>query len=353
MISSPSRIDWTRRVRALRLRQYFSKPTSPSQPVLNCKPLREEIAAYFEKQGDYFMRVRHLVTKLLSSGVPSTCMLALTMSLLGQASASDMIGVDVNNGKLLYITTPKTVVTIANTGANPDGVILGPYQQIIYALAGAGEVHSFNPYTHTDTTLATGFSAPDSIVLEPGCKSILVSDPGVDKIFRITLSNHAVTTFYNGPDQIEGLVYETNGDLFANDEALNAVVEFSSSGAIVNQTPSNAPLTTLDGLTYDGHTNALYATSNTGQVIYKVSTDLTTVTPISFPVAPVLAGIVSDGGGNLYVVGVNGSTSTIFKYAILTGIQTKLNKVPGLDDIALVPRGPCIKSRGTDGVCGE
>src|SRR5271170_6511224 len=209
------------------------------------------------------MQVRYLVNRFLTSGA---WMLTLVAVLFGQVSATEIVGVDVNSGRLLYIQTPKTVVTIANTGTNPDAVILGPYQQIIYALAGAGEVHSFNPYTHTDTTLATGLSSPDSIVLEPGCKSILVSDTGADKIFRITLSNHAVTTFYNGPDQIEGLVYETNGDLFANDESLNALVEFSSSGVIVNQTPSNSPLTTLDGLTYDGHSNALYATSNTGQV---------------------------------------------------------------------------------------
>src|SRR5271154_525653 len=130
------------------------------------------------------MQVRHLVTRLL---IRSAWTLAVIAGLLGQVFATELVGVDVNSGRLLYIQSPKTVVTIANTGANPDGVILGPYQQIIYALAGAGEVHSFNPYTRIDTTLATGFSSPDSIVLEPGCKSILVSDTGADKIFRITL----------------------------------------------------------------------------------------------------------------------------------------------------------------------
>jgi streptogramin lyase len=295
------------------------------------------------------MQVRHLVNRFLTSGA---WMLTLVAVLFGQVSATEIVGVDVNSGRLLYIQTPKTVVTIANTGTNPDAVILGPYQQIIYALAGAGEVHSFNPYTHTDATLATGLSSPFNIVLEPGCKSILVSDTGVNKIFRIMLSNGALTTFYSG-DKIEGLVYDTNGNLFASDDQLNAIVEFNSAGAIIDQTSSNSPLTTPDGLTYDAHTGALYASSNTGQIIYKVSLDLTTVSTISFPVAPVLAGIVSDGAGNLYVVGVNGTTSTIFKYAILTATQTTLNTVPGLDDIALIPHGPCIKSHGTDSSCGE
>jgi hypothetical protein len=298
------------------------------------------------------MQVRHLVCRLLTRGAQAILMLALAAVLVWPASATEFVGVDINSGKLLYVVSPKTVVTLASTGAKPDGVILGPYQELIYGLAGAGEVHSFNPYSKTDTTLATGLSSPVNIVLEPGCKSILVSDTGVNKIFRITLANHALTTFYAGPDKIEGLVYDNSGQLFANDDQLNAVVEFNSAGSIINQTPSTTPLTTPDGLTYDVHTNALYASSNTGQVIYKVSTDLTTVSTIAFPVAPVLEGIVSDGHGILYVVGVNGSTSTIFEYAILTTKQTTLNAVPGLDDIALIPFGTCIKSGGTESVCG-
>jgi sugar lactone lactonase YvrE len=280
-------------------------------------------------------------------------MLALTAGLPHPVSATKLVGTDINSGKLLYIETPKTVVTIANTGTKPDGVILGPNQQIIYALSGAGEVHSFNPYNQTDTTLAKGLTTPVNIVLEPGCKSILVSDIGVNKIFRITLANRALTTFYNGPDKMQGLAYDTSAQLFANDLQLNAIVQLDMTGTIVNQTPSNSPLTTLDGLTYDNKTNALFATSNTAQVIYKVSTDLTTVTAISFPGAPVLEGIVGDGQGNLYVVGVNGATSTIFKYAILTATQTTLNAVPGLDDIALIPFGPCIKSGGTAPGCEQ
>jgi hypothetical protein len=297
------------------------------------------------------MHIRHGITRLGKRLVRAIWMLALAAGLHPAAGATEFVGVDINTGKLLYIVSPKTLVTLANTGTKPDGVILGPYQQIIYALAGAGEIHSFNPYTKTDTTLATGLSSPVNLVLEPGCKSILVSDIGVNKIFRIVLSSHALTTFYSGPDKMEGLVYDSGGNLFANDDQLNAIVQLDSTGTIVNQTASSNPLTALDGLTYDGRTNALYATSNTGQLIYQVSTDLTTVNTIVFAAAPVLEGIVSDGGGNLYVVGVNGTTSTIFKYAILTATQTTLNTVPGLDDIALIPPGPCIKSKGTDSVC--
>jgi len=291
------------------------------------------------------------MTRFLSRGVRAALMLGLTAVLLQLASATEFVGVDINSGKLLYMPSSKTVITIANTGAKPDSVILGSDELIIYALAGAGEVHSFNPYSKVDTTLATGLTSPANMVLEPGCKSILVSDVGVNKIFRIMLANHALTTFYSGPDKIEGLAYDNKGDLFANDEQLNAIVEFSFDGTIINQTPSNLPLTAPYGLAYDAHTTALYATSNTGQVIYSAPTTLATVSSISFPVAPVLQDVVSDGGGNLYVMGVNGTTGTIFKYAIVKAITTTLNSAPGLYDVALIPPGPCIKIPGTDSDC--
>jgi hypothetical protein len=295
-----------------------------------------------------------LANKFLTRIAQTTLMLALTAGVPQAFSSTQLVGTDVNSGKLLYIVAPKTVVTISNTGAKPDGIILGPHQTIIYTLSGAGEVHSFDPYTHIDSVLATGLSSPVDVVLEPGCATILVSDIGVNKIFRITLASKALTTFYNGTDEMKGLVYNPSGQLFASDDTLQAVVQLNSTtGAIISQTPSNMPLIALDGITYDAHTQKLFATSTSAQVVYSISSDLTTVTTIGFSNVPILEGIVSDGGGNLYVVGGNGTTNMIFKYAIITATTTTLNTVPGLDDIALIPFGPCIKVHGTDSVCEE
>jgi hypothetical protein len=182
----------------------------------------------------------------------------------------------------------------------------------------------------------------------------LVSDIGVNKIFRITLSNKALTTLYSGPDQIKGLVYNPSGDLFANDLTLQAVLQLDpTSGDILNQTPGSSPLTTPDGLTFDVRTQKFFVTSSTAQVIYSISSDLTTVSSIGFSSVPVLEGITSNGAGILYLVGGNGTTNMLFKYDALTGTQTTLNTVPGLDGIALVPFGPCIKKRGTDAECED
>lgn len=293
------------------------------------------------------MRMGQPVQKFPFQGIKTLLAFTLAALLCQSVFAAEFVGTDINGGHLIYLTTPKTAVTITSTGSKPAGVILGPYQQIIYVLSGAGEVHIFNPYKHADSTLATGLTTPVDLVLEPGCKTILVSDIGVNKIFRITLSTHAVTTFYSGPDEIQGLTYDTFGNLYANDDQLNAVVQLNpSTGTIVNQTPSSSPLTALEGLTYDSYTGELFATSSTGQVLYEVSTDLSTVTSIAFAVDPFLYGIVSDGHGNLYVVGSDGTTGKIFQYAIPSGTQKTLNSVSGLENIALLLSGPCLKAGG-------
>jgi len=290
--------------------------------------------------------VRHLTGRTLHC----TMQMFILLTLAASASATQFVGTDINSGKLVYIVTPKTLITITTTGAKPDGVVFGPNQEIIYTLAGAGEVHIFNPYTHTDTLLAKGLTTPVNLVVEPRCKTILVSDVGANKIFRITLATHAITTFYNGPDKMQGLVYDTSGRLFVNDVSLNAIVQLDATGTIIARTPTSVSLTTLAGLIYDAFTRALFATSGTGQVLYRATTDLSTVSTISFPGQPILDGIVSDGQGNLYVVGGDGTNSVVYKFAILTSTQTPENTVPGLDEIAIIPFGPCIKG-GTDGVC--
>ncbi|HYA23445.1 MAG TPA: hypothetical protein VEF05_04750 [Terriglobales bacterium] len=277
----------------------------------------------------------------------------LVMLFCQSVFATEFVGTNISSGQLLFISTPNGSAMITATGAKPDGVIFGPDQQIFYVLSGAGTVHIFNPFTRIDITLATGFTTPTNLTMEPGCTSILVSDIGVDKVFRITLSTHVVTTLYNGPDEIQGLTYDNNGNLFAVDDQLNAIVQINTvTGAIVNQTSPGSPLTAPEGLTYDSYTQQLFATSNSGQVLYEVPTTLATVTPIPFAAEPTLHGIISDGHGNLYVVGSNGTTSYVLEYTISSGIEKTLNTVPGLQDIAPILSGPCPKSGGVSEACG-
>jgi len=279
--------------------------------------------------------------------------LALTALFANAAFAASLVGTDNNGSRLVYIKTPGTSKTMTTTGASPIGVVVGPTQQIIYAVSSKGEIHVYNPYTDADVILAKGFSNPVDITLEPGCKSILVSDVGTNKIYRVMFTDGSVSTFYDGPDVIRGVIYDVNTNVFANDLSLNAVVQFSIAGLIIKQTPAGSPLTVLDGLTYDKKSNQLFATSNTGQVLYEIADDLSTVNTINFANGPLLEGIVSNGSGTLYVVGGDGTNNNLYQYSVKSGTTTKLNAVPGLDRVSIIPNGPCIQPLGTDLACEE
>jgi hypothetical protein len=278
--------------------------------------------------------------------------LTLLVGLTQPASAVDFAGTNNSSGKLLYIQTPNTDFTLSSVAGQPVGVTVAPGQEILYTISSVGEVHAFNPYTRTDVLLAKGFTTPTDIIVDPGCASMLVSDIGVNKVFRITFSSRAVTTFYNGPDTIGGLVYDNFGNLYANDLSLGAIVQFTTQGVITAQTPG-PPLTALEGLTYDQKSASVFATSNTGQVLYQAPGGLSSVTTIPFAYGPVLEGVTSDGVGDLYVVGGTGTANNLYKYVESTGAVTQLNAVPGLDRIAIIPPGPCIHSLGTDQACEQ
>lgn len=302
------------------------------------------------------MQLRRAFQRFPMHRINTVLVLTLVTLFCQSVFAAEFVGTNISSGQLLVITPPSSSVMLTTTGAQPDGLIFGPNQQIFYVLSGAGTVHIFNPFTRTDTIMATGFTTPVELTMEPECKSILVSDIGVNKIFRITMNTHVVTTLYNGTDKMQGLTYDNGGNLFAVDDQLNAIVQIDpTSGAIVNQTPAASPMTALEGLTYDNYTQQLFATSNSGQELYQVPTTLSTVSTIPLTAEPTLHGIISDNQGNLYVVGANGTTSFLLQYSIVTGTEKTLNNVPGLQNIAPVISGPCPKaSSGVDtAACGE
>jgi hypothetical protein len=298
------------------------------------------------------MQINGWFRKVLAGAGVTASTLTLLAGLTQSASAVDFAGTNNSGGKLLYIQNPNTDFTLSSVAGQPVGVAVAPGQEILYTISSLGQVHAFNPYTRADVLLAKGFTTPTDIVVNPGCASMLVSDIGVNKVFQITFATRAVTTFYNGPDTIGGLVYDNFGNLYANDLSLGAIVQFTSQGVITAQTPG-PPLTALEGLTYDQKTASVYATSNTGQVIYQAPGGLSSVTTIPFANGPLLEGVASDGTGDLYVVGGNGTANNIYKYVVSTGVTTKVIAVPGLDRLAIIAPGPCIKSIGTDQVCSQ
>jgi len=70
-------------------------------------------------------------------GVQVALLLTLAAMFCQPGFAAEFVGTNINSGQLVFISPPSTSVTITTTGAMPDGVVVGPFQQIIYLLSGS------------------------------------------------------------------------------------------------------------------------------------------------------------------------------------------------------------------------
>src|SRR5262249_14226079 len=158
--------------------------------------------------------------------------------------------------------------TVLGLSTAVDSLVFDPMGRIIYTALNAGQVRRFNPVTMVDQLLASGFSMPADLALEPGGNSVLVSEFGGGRIDRIDLTTNNVTVLATVGGNPEGLAYDGTGRLFANLGNRNGgptgkfVAQLNPvTGAILAQSPG---LDSLDGLTFDAFTGNLYAASLLG-----------------------------------------------------------------------------------------
>src|SRR3984893_15082523 len=182
--------------------------------------------------------------------------LALLLAGTGRASAGQLLFVTSLSGQqILPADTGTNVVTpVFNTVGQPDSLIFDTVGNIIYTNLQTGQVRLFNVTTHTDTLIAGGFSDPADLALEPGGKSILMSDFLGGKIYRINLSTNAVSVLATPGGNPQGLAFDGAGHLFANlGTRSGGATSFLArldpvTGAILGNTVA---LVSLDGLTFD------------------------------------------------------------------------------------------------------
>jgi sugar lactone lactonase YvrE len=234
-----------------------------------------------------------------------------------------------NTPGIFRVDTVTNAITPVTTGTFADGVVFDSSGRLVYAALDIGEVRRFDPFTGATTTLASGFRMPLDLTLEPGGRSVLVSDRLSQTLTRIDLTTLATSTLASGHD-FEGITYDRSGRLFANVADAGQVWQLDPvTGAKLNSSPTIAGAT-LDGLAFDRFTGDLFATGSDSNSLYRVPTSLASITTIPGFI-PNPDGITSDGAGNLFVAELGGS---IFQYNIGSGTITKLTKLDGLDDLA-------------------
>jgi DNA-binding beta-propeller fold protein YncE len=234
----------------------------------------------------------------------------------------------------LVDTTANTSSLLFHLARNPDSFVFTPDGNILYTALNAGQVRLFNTTTHADTLVASGLNTPLDLTLDPGGKSVLVSNFGGGSIDRINLTTLAVSVKSFGGNP-EGITYDDAGHLFAKLGTRtpgNAIIAQlnPANGSIIQ---AHTGLTSLDGLTYDSFTGKLYATNEANNVVDVIDPTTLAVSVLPNSSIPTPDGIEADGLGHLYIAAFG---ANVYTYNLVTGTLTKGPSVPVMDDLAPV-----------------
>ncbi len=255
--------------------------------------------------------------------------------------------------ELMEVNMSTGVVTaLSHLSVRPYSLIVDSQGRILYTAGNSanGTVSMFDPTSNTNTTIATGLSAPRELIFDPGQTTILVSNFGVGEIVRVNLASGTVTPLLSRQGTVDGLAYDAAGHLFAVVNYHKQIVQIDpTSGAILNTLTviANPPFgyDGLGGLTYDPYTGELWATdggsgtncASGANCLVEIPTDLSSFTFFQAGAIPTPEGIIADGQGNLFIAA---GTVKALEYSIPTNTITATVKVPSVYDVA--PGPPAI-----------
>jgi sugar lactone lactonase YvrE len=233
--------------------------------------------------------------------------------------------------------TTQTSMLIDTTPNRPDSLIFDANGNIVYGLLDIGELWRFDGTTNTK--LVVGLGHPADLTLEPSKASVLIADytPGAARILRYVFGQGSATKLAPPPGQgnfgrVDGLAYDNNGRLFAVINE-NAVYQIDpGDGHTIKKLEGISG--TLDGMTFDPVTGALWVSANSNAGVIEIPTDLSGFTSFASGQIPNPDGLASDGDGNIIVASASTGTGYIYQYNISTGSVTRKNPIDGLDDIA-------------------
>jgi hypothetical protein len=230
------------------------------------------------------------------------------------------------------------LVSLSSITGKVDSIIVNSQGQIIYDIPVLDEVWMFDPSTGTNTLLISGVSYARDLVIEPGGATMLIALNATGEIARYNFSTGAVTILSKKLLSVNGLAYDSNGDLFAVVDK-NQVCQIDPVAGTEIQCLVLEPHSGQnggDGMVYDPYSGLLWISHDgtMGNGLAAVPTDLSTVTFYQTGNIRVPDGITTDGQGNLYIAA---GLQWIVEYNIPTDTIVKKVKAPGVDSVAMVP----------------
>src|SRR5262249_17627020 len=162
-------------------------------------------------------------------------------------------------------TNQLTTVLTSTANSEFDSLIFNSSGQIIYDDFNQNQIRLFDPATKQDKLLSSNnVDGPLDLALEPGGKSVLISNNTAGYISRLALETLKTTVV--GPGYGDGLTYDNNQRLFAFVPGAMVAQLNPSNLSIVNGNVSPS-IPGLDGLAFDSNNGMLYgSTDGNGQV---------------------------------------------------------------------------------------
>lgn len=200
-------------------------------------------------------------------------------------------------------SSPTTQRTTENT--TPTAKTATPTPTLTPVVPTATPISSPAPQRYTAQVILRGGARPDDLVFDQQGR-ILFSDPHNNIVARVN-ANGSFTTLLRGLDQPEGLVMLPDGTLIVAEQGHNRILSFAPGATtftvlhVLPGIPSTASCKDgVDGIALDPTNNTLIIPDSPTGVVYRLSLDGKTLTPLaSGIVRPV--GATVDAHGNIYI----------------------------------------------------
>jgi len=289
----------------------------------------------------------------------------------GRAAADVLYGASGAGNTLFSVDTTTGVVSnqFTTPNPNPDDLVTYGLGQVLYLDQGytgpedqpapaTGQLRLHNFITGADTLIATGFSRPADLTLDPSRQNVYLTESSSNsgRIDRVNLATGTVTALPGSFGAPNGIVFDGAGRLFADigtrfgGSTGSSVAQIDpTTGAILHMSPG---INSADGLAYDPVTGRLYTASALSPTLYSFNPNNLETSETTATLPSNADGVISNNAGLLYIGGRGTSGASIYTLNTATGAITTTAFVAGASSIDLTLAPAAVPEPGPIALAG-
>ncbi len=285
----------------------------------------------------------------------------------GRATAALLYGASGAGNTIFMVDTTTGVVSNSFTtpNPNPDDLLALGAGRVLYLDQGftgredqpapfTGQVRMHNFTTGADSLIASGFSRPADLALDPSGQNVYLTESSSNsgRIDRVNLATGAVTVLPGNFGAPNGIIFDNAGRLFVDigtrfgGPAGSSIAQVDpTTGLILQTTPG---INSADGLTFDPVTGRLFTASALSPTLYSFDPNNLGGSEKTITLPTNSDGVI----GGRATPGTTGAS--IYTYDIASGTFTTSAFVAGASsiDLTLVPAGVSVPEPGSLALTG-